>query len=357
MTFKKFVERGTKGLNEGIKTGIETFDKSFFGILPSSMYIICGGSGVGKSTLTDSNFFLYPYFTTDKNVKFIYFSFELSEIKKKIKWLNYIIAKEEGITIPEEVIGGYGDRKLTTYELELIDRYLPKVEKIFEDIDFYADPINPTGIRAILYEYAEKNGKFIFDKSKPYKDANGKTQYPHEKWIPNDPNQRTVIIIDHIALATEEKGATTEKAIIDKIAVYMRWFRNMCGFTPILIQQFNNALQSINRDPRSQEYYTPQQVDMGGSSYTFREAEIVIGGINPGVFDIKKYHKYQILDVYDVKGNLKIKGLGRGASFWFIMKNRDFGNHPVAKLYRGDVPMMQELPSPKANGTVFTWQT
>lgn len=348
MNFNDFIQDGLVGKNEGVLTGISSFDKGFCGILPGSMYVIAAGPGTGKSTLADSNFFLHPYFHSTKKLKFIYFSLELSEIKKKIKWLNYIIATKTGVHIPEEVIAGYGAVKLTIGELQLIDKYLPEVEDIFENIDFYADSINPTGINSILYKYAEANGKFIKEK---YKDSTGQIQYRHLGYEPTDPELRTIIIIDHVGLGTPEKGADSEKKIIDKISTYMKWFRNMCNYSPIVIQQFNTGLQSASRDPRAQEYYTPQQLDLGGSSYTFRDAEVVIGGVNPAMFDIKKYFGYQIIDTN------KVKGLGRGASFWFIMKNRDFGSFKkVAALYRGVVPKMEELPSPNPNGTAFKWQ-
>ena len=130
MNFKSFIEGGLKGKNEGVKTNISAFDSSFFGILKGKMYTIAAGSSTGKSTMVDSAFFLYPYFNSNKKIKFIYFSFELSEIVKKTKWLNYVLAAQEGITIPEELIAGYGDEKLSIAQLELIDKYIPVIDKI-----------------------------------------------------------------------------------------------------------------------------------------------------------------------------------------------------------------------------------
>ncbi len=336
MSFKDFIEGGLSGKNEGVMTGIPAFDESFFGILPGKMYTIAAGSSTGKSTLVDSAFFLSPYFNSDKKLKFIYFSFELSEIVKRTKWLNYVMAIKEGIVIPEEIIAGYGDKKMNATQLDLVHKYIPEVDAIFEDIDFYQDTLNPTGINSILYEYAENNGSFI---KEPYRDREGRLQYKHAGYIPDDPDLRTVIIIDHIGLCSPESGLKDKKSIIDKTSDYLKWFRNMCGFSPVVIQQFNNNLQSTNRDPRNQEYYTPQQLDLGGSSYTFQDSDVVIGGVNPGVFDIPVYLKYQI-----------VNGLGRSASFWYVMKNRDFGKFKIAPLYRDDSPIMRTMGPPDSKG-------
>lgn len=341
MNFNDFIKGGLIGKNEGIKTGVPAFDESFYGILKGKMYTIAAGSSTGKSTIVDSAFFLYPYFNSDKRIKFIYFSFELSEIVKRTKWLNYVLAAQEGITIPEDVVAGYGDTKMTTEQLELVERYIPVVDKIFEDIDFYQDTMNPTGIHSMLYEYAEKNGKFI---KEDYEDKNGKIQQKHVGYEPNDPDQRTIVIIDHIGLCSPERGLNDKKQIIDKASDYLKWFRNICGFSPVIIQQFNNNLQSINRDPRAQEYYTPQQIDLGGSSYTFQDSDVVIGGVNPGVFDIPTYLGYQIL------GTTAKAGLGRSASFWYVMKNRDFGKFKIAALYRDDAPIMVPMDKPDRSG-------
>lgn len=341
MSFNDFILGGLSGKNEGIETGIRAFDESFYGILKGKMYVIAAGSSTGKSTLVDSAFFLHPYFHSDKKIKFIYFSFELSDIVKKTKWLNYILNAKEGITLQEEVIAGYGKVKLTKDQLALVNKYIPEVEEIFDSIDFYQDPMNPTGINSVLYEYAERNGTFIKEK---YTDREGRKQEKHVGYVPNDPDQRTIIIIDHIGLCSPEKGASEKKHIIDKTSDYLKWFRNLCGFSPVIIQQFNNNLQSINRDPRSQEYYTPQQLDLGGSSYTFQDADVVIGGVNPGVFDIPTYLGYQILPATNKKG------LMRSASFWYVMKNRDFGTFKIAALYRPDAPMMLNMDKPDRYG-------
>ena len=341
MNFKDFIIGGLTGENEGVMTNIPAFDESFFGILKGKMYVIAAGSSTGKSTLVDSAFFLDPYFNSNKDIKFIYFSFELSEIVKKTKWLNYLLSAKEGVTIPEAIIAGYGKIKMTVSQIELVDKYIPEVEKIFEDIDFYQDTMNPTGLNSILYEYAEKNGTFI---KETYIDKEGRKQEKHIGYEPNNLEKRTIIIIDHIGLCSPEKGATDKKQIIDKASDYLKWFRNICGFSPVIIQQFNNNLQSVNRDPKAQEYYTPQQLDLGGSSYTFQDADVVIGGMNPGVFDIPIYLGYQILPTASKRG------LGRSASFWYVMKNRDFGAFRVAAVYRDDAPIMVSMDKPNKNG-------
>jgi replicative DNA helicase len=92
-------EEGKLGKNQGVSTGISNLDKAIDGIQRRAIYTIAADAKVGKTTFVDQAFLLEPFITSlnnielNKNLKWIYFSFEISRIKKEFKLACYFFAK------------------------------------------------------------------------------------------------------------------------------------------------------------------------------------------------------------------------------------------------------------------------
>jgi hypothetical protein len=108
MNFEHRFRQGLKGLNFGLPTGMPEIDKLVGGIQKEAIYGIAAGPKVGKTTFVDSGFVIKPseFYIKElsrgnpKNleVEWIYFSFEISRVKKEFKYIAYYIAEDYGIT-------------------------------------------------------------------------------------------------------------------------------------------------------------------------------------------------------------------------------------------------------------------
>ena len=323
----QYIEKGQSGLNRALPMGIHDPNNAVIGVLPSHYYLIGADSGVGKTTFADYHFLIPPYFNPvdDIEVDWFYYSLELPLPMKMLSWLNYIIYINENETLPLTDIAGFTGKKLSQRQLDLIDKYTPVVEKLIDDINIHADSINPTGIHAELFEFAKKNGTFVYEE---YEVGTEKKQRI-TGYLPDNPNKRVIVIIDHLALLSSERGKN-KKELMDKMSEYAIWFRNICGFTFVMVQQFNTSLESNSRsNNRNSQRITPSKVDFGDSTYTYRDADVVIGGVCPAKFEIATYRGYNITEYKE------------SLTFWFLIKNRWIGRNFVYPLERiRDVPIL-----------------
>lgn len=326
-----YILQGQEGLNKALPIGIDDPTDALIGILPSHYYLVGADSGIGKTTFADYNYLLTPYFEnkdSEFDVDWFYYSLELGASMKMMSWLNYVIYKEEKKIIPLTDIAGFKGTKLTTEQLDLIEKYIPTIEALKNDINFSDDTINPTGIRAELMDYAKKNGEFIYEKYQ----IDGKTHQKIVDYIPNNPKKRTIIIVDHIALLGVESGKST-KQLMDLLSEYAVWFRNKCGFTFVMVQQFSTNLENNSRSQnRNDLRIIPTRSDFGDSTYTYRDADIVVGGVCPAKFEIASYRGFDINEY------------GESLTFWYVIKNRWIGKLREYPLERQrDLPMFKSL--------------
>jgi hypothetical protein len=325
----KYIQDGQLGYNKALPIGIEDPKEALIGVLPKHYYLIGADSGVGKTTFTDFNFLLTPYFNKPENidVQWFYYSLELGASMKKMSWLNYVIHKEEGVILPLSDLAGFKGNKLTSKQLELIEKYSPIVEKLAEDIRLVDDTVNPTRIYYELMDFAKKNGKLHYKKY----EADGKQLEKLVGYTPNNPNQRVIIIVDHIALLASENNKNT-KQTMDLLSEYMVKFRNIFGYTPVIVQQFNTSQEAQSRTQNKNTMrITPGKSDFGDSTYTWRDCDIALGGVCPARYEIASFRGY---NVNELKESL---------TFWFLIKNRWIGKSEVYALERlRDLPILKK---------------
>lgn len=323
------VKRGQQGLNKALPIGIKDPKDALIGILPSHYYLIGADAGVGKTTFTDYNFVLTPYFNQpdDIDIQWFYYSLELGASMKKASWLNYVIWREEKKLIPIDDLLGFKGTILTEEQMFLIEKYTPVVEKLAADVRLHDDSINPTGIYHELLDFAEKNGNFTYEDY----EIRGVKHKRRTSYIPDNPRQRVIVVIDHLALLSSEQNKS-RKELMDLMSEYAIKLRNLCGFTFVIVQQFSTAQEAQSRSQnKNQMRITPGRSDFGDSTYTYRDAEVVIGGVCPAKFEFENYRGYDI------------KQFGESLTFWFVIKNRWIGKNTVYPLKRvRDLPILTE---------------
>lgn len=320
------IQDGKSGNNLGLPIVLNNINKVLYGVQQARYYLVGADSGVGKTTFADFMFVLHGYIAAKREgrkLKIFYYSFEISEEEKIAKWIcfvskflfdlplhmDYVMGRIHGMTVSDE-------------DQEVIDKCLDFLAELLECVTFIDTPKNPTAIFHDAIEYAEANGvvKRTDVVNKKVLDEAGKPKVVSyiTGFIPNDPREIVMYLVDHVALCTSEQGYDT-KQTMDLLSKYMVFIRNKFRFTPVMIQQFNTELQSVERRKFKSAALAPQRNDFGDSKYTYRDADIVFGLLKPSQFDIAEFYGYSILIGKDNNRNY---AFGDNFLAVFLMKNR-----------------------------------
>jgi replicative DNA helicase len=286
--------QGREGVNMGMANGLKRINNYIHGTHKGRYILIGADSGVGKTTIAD---FMYVYSLwkackkAGRKLYIKYFSFEISAAEKKLKWIAQWIKHIYDVDLPTDYIAGrIAGLTVSDEHMRMVMRAYAVVEEMLRDIEIIDHMLHPTGMLNMLIEkHYEKIGKVIRDEGKEGKKG------MIRGFKPNDPQALTIAITDHLALINTEKGAFTKKDIMDRWSVYSVMCRNVFGTTFIQIQQFNTSQMSAYREQKKSEAaIAPGRMDFGDSSYTFRDADLVMGLVKPVQYDLKTYHGWNL---------------------------------------------------------------
>jgi len=328
---KNEVQAGLDGRNNGIPMGFDRLNR-FIGIRKSMYFLVGGLTGSGKTSFIDDAFVLNPvdWYLTQKDpqikLKIIYRSMERSRTYKLAKWVSRKIFIDHGTTIPVTKLLGWTD-KMSHDEHDLFlmyEDYMTRVEDIVTIID---GPENAVGIAKELKAHALKNGHI--EQIDEY----------NKRYIPDDENTVTIVVLDHIGLLKTTKDQTTKKETIDKMSDELRYARDFYGYTPVVVSQFNRSISNIMRIKNGD--VEPQLEDFAESSQTQNDADVVLALFDPlryKVLDTSGYDLNKLKDQYGAKYYRSLR----------LIKN-SYGEDDVriGLGFMGQVGMFKELPRQK----------
>jgi hypothetical protein len=237
---RKAVQEGMDGRNNGIPMGFDRLNR-YIGIR-KSMYTLIGGlTGSGKTSFVDDAYVLNPfdwyiskYNKTNFKLKIIYRSMERSRTYKLSKWVSRKIFLDHGIVIPVNKLLGWTE-KMSKDEHDLFLMYEDYMGEMSEVMTIIDGPENPVGIAKELKTHALKNGKI--EQLDEY----------NKIYVPNNDNEITIVIIDHIGLLKTTTAQPTKKDAIDKMSDELRYARDFYGYTPVVVSQFNRSISNPQR--------------------------------------------------------------------------------------------------------------
>lgn len=315
------------------------FSEYLAGIQQKRYYLISGASGAGKSQLTDHLFIFTPndFIKRETNVTFkvFYFSLELDKETKVTQWMTRRLYDEHKIRANINILQSVGSNRLS----DSILMALKETEQYFDKLESYVQindsTLNPTGIIKAMDNYARMNGKII---QKPYqikeKHEDG-TITEHEvlgfdRYIPNNPDEYVIIIVDHASLLNLESGMPI-KQTIEKLSKEFVRLKNRYHYIPVLIQQ--QSAESENLEHFKADKLVPSKSGLAETKLTYNDCDIALGIFSPYKHDIKTYKGYDIVQMGDAYRNLN------------IFKNR-FGiqNVNAGVYFDGAVNYFKELP-------------
>jgi hypothetical protein len=328
---KREVQAGLDGRNNGIPMGFDRLNR-YIGIR-KSMYTLVGGlTGSGKTSFIDDAYVLNPFdwYIANKppgmKLRVIYRSMERSRTYKYAKWVSRKIFLDQGVIIPVNKLLGWTE-KMSKDEHDLFLMYEDYMENMKEVITIIDGPENPIGIAKHLKEHALENG--VMEDVDQY----------NKRYIPNNESELTIVVIDHIGLLKPTKDYPTKKQLIDKMSDELRYARDMFGYSPVIVSQFNRDISSPMRLKNGD--VEPQLEDFADSSQTQNDADVVLALFDPMRYKVQDPSGYDLNKLRDEFGAKYFRSLR-------LIKN-SYGEDDVriGLGFLGQIGMFKELPKIK----------
>jgi hypothetical protein len=321
------VDNGIKGKNGGIPMGFDRLNK-YIGIRKKIYFLAGGLTGSGKTSLIDDAFVLNPYdwYISQKNpkikLKIIYRSMERSRTYKLAKWVCRKIFLDHGYVISVSKLLGWTE-KMNKEEHDLFLSYKEYMDKMDDVITIIDGPENPIGIAKDLKTHALKNGRI--EQLDEY----------NKIYIPNDENEITIVVIDHIGLLKPTKDLVTKKQVIDKMSEELRYARDFYGYTPVVVSQFNRDIANPMRIKAGD--VEPALDDFKDSSGPSEDADVVLALFDPMRYKVSDPSGYNLDRLRDEYGNKYFRSLR-------IIKN-SYGSDDIriGLGFLGEIGMFKEL--------------
>jgi hypothetical protein len=251
---------------------------------------------------------------------------ERSKTYKFAKWVSRKIFLDQGIIIPVPKLLGWTD-KMTKDEHDLFLMYEDYMGNMNEVITIIDGPENPVGIAKELKTHALENGKI-----------EQLDQY-NKVYVPNNENELTIVVIDHIGLLKLTQAQPTKKAAIDKMSDELRYARDFYGYTPVVVSQFNRDISNQSRLKNGD--VEPQLEDFADSSSTQNDADVVLALFDPMRYKVEDPSGYDLNKLRDEYGAKYFRSLR-------LIKN-SYGEDDIriGLGFLGQIGMFKELPKRK----------
>jgi hypothetical protein len=324
---KHEVELGLTGRNNGIPMGFDRLNR-YIGIRKSMYFLVGGLTGSGKTSFIDDAFVLNPFdwYIMQKapNIKLriIYRSMERSRTYKLAKWVSRKIFLDHAMIVPVSKLLGWNE-KMTKDEHDLFLMYEDYMNQMNDVITIIDGPENAVGVAKELKAHALQNGRIE------------QVDEFNKRYFPNNENEITIVIIDHIGLLKTTKDQTTKKQAIDKMSDELRYARDFYGYTPVVVSQFNRDISNPIRIKNGD--VEPQLEDFAESSQTQNDADVVLALFDPMRYKVADPSGYALDKLKDEFGAKYFRNLR-------LIKN-SYGEDDVriGLGFMGQIGMFKEL--------------
>ena len=331
------IDAGRKGLNKGLSSGLPKLDSLTYGIIRENITLIGASSGAGKSSLVNYMALYNAYKEYIKSGKktdiwWLIFSFEISKTSLFSRILSMHLYDEYGLIVPHSMIFSLTET-LPDDIYEKIQESLDWLKGLEERCIVVDKPVTARGLYGKCKAFAEEHGDFVIV---------GKGVYNGEEWeaydyIPKNPEQYLIVIIDHVKLFDTQPGHTSKQEI-DEACKYLIHLRDKCKMSIYMVQQLNRGFQDMSRRTEAGGAYADIQLnDFSDTADTVNASNTVLAIFFPYREKLTKWKDY-IIDP-------RRGGLGSICRTISLLKNRD-GNADkfVGIAFYGQCHHWKELP-------------
>lgn len=321
--------KGFYGKNLGIPTGMPKLDVHTGGIIDENYTIIMGGPGTGKTTFLNYTQIIHPYLLwknkkmpeESKNVslKWIYFSYEISEVKTMFSFLSYFLKHEFGLikffangahhqVSPKYLMGQLRCDKTNEF-IRVQDDHIKLILKVMEKymyelfgtdeeegmIRFIDRSMTPEAMETLIVDHMNEIGEDI------YTEVEG-IFGPEKKFVrykKNNEDLKTIILIDHLR---KVKG-TDDKVKVDSMSNIILELRNRYRLYIVALLHTNREhLGGDNKKFMKEEIYPGARAGKG-SGNPLEDCDIFISMFNPNDLEFKLKKHFGLM-IRDDNGNI-----------------------------------------------------
>lgn len=260
-----------------IPSPFKRFSEDFNGIEQGKYYVLTANAKVGKTQLTNYLLFsaiLYAYYNPKKiRLKIFYFNLEESEEVIALRFISFLLYQftNRQTRLGEKDLMSLNNKALNPEILRILTTSPYKeILEFFEQIVEFRTERHPTGIVNACEQYLRANGKIIY-KKQPITDKDThevKIVDAFDYYIPNDPDEYVMGIVDHISLVNPESGMTLKQSIDNLSSRYVK-LRNNFKFIPVIVHQQAADQESIENFKLSK--LKPSAMGLADSKYTGRD--------------------------------------------------------------------------------------
>lgn len=322
------IDEGMRGLNRGLPMGLDRTTTIINDVQRGRYDLVAAKTSVGKTAFVDQCYVTNPLEYVlgpegqAQNIKYdcLYFSLEISAEDKLTKLLARKLYDETGIVTGSSVLLSRGQNELNPEIRQHLDTYADHFEKFEEYVHIMDEYTTSEAIHNKIMEFANENGTFTREK--------GRFVY-----TPHHPNHYVLLIVDTINLV-EPMDRQTLKQAIDALSKKFIWFRNVCKYTPVVVQQYNAEIS----DPRRIQTGRVEPIgdDLEDSKRTSKDCNTYLSLFDPLDMGLSRHRGY---DIKRMKGNFRQLQ---------VIKNRDGERGSrVGLKFGGAVGLFEEIPRPK----------
>ena len=313
------IEKGKNGENIGASTGLPKLDKIIGGIQPARYYLLGAASSAGKTSFVlYMMYYMLKNATKDAPVYFQYYSLEIGSEVLLAKLLALYCAEEYGIYLTINDIFSF-ESKLSDYHYQCLNDAKSWLQEIRNSINIIDTTVNAKNLYATISTFAERYGKYV--------EENGK-----KRFVPNNPRQKVIGIIDHLNLVQPSEGRKLKEEI-DLMSSYMVTIKRKLQVSWFALMQQNRESSSMDR--RKADLSEPGLNDLKDSSTPAQDADVVLQLFYPFREKLTSYRGYPIL------GDNGFKNTFRSI---ITSKNRyGVANQVIGCAFYGSVGWFKEL--------------
>lgn len=325
-----------------IPSPFKRFMDDFPGIEQGKYYIISAATKVGKTQLANFIFLynsvLYAYNHPDKlSLRILYYPLEETQEAITLRFMSYLLYKISEGKIrksPTDLKSVREDQPIDEEILNILESEPYKgILQFFEEHVTFVPDRNPYGIYRQAMIYAENNGKTHTKKLEIKDNKTGEiieTKDVFDYYVPDNPKEYVMIMIDHIGLISTE-GKMDLRESINKLSDNLIQLRNRYNYIPVVIQQ--QGQETTNLEAFKANKIRPTISGLSDSKYTAKDCNVMLGLTSPYMHELPEYLGYDI------------RRLKNYARFLEVVINRDGQSNGMIGLYfDGSCNFYAELP-------------
>ena len=275
------IDRGRAGKEQGYSIGLPKLEQIIDGVTKGTYTLIAAESGVGKSSLMLYSYVYRPLMDhlDDKKFKISLFSLEMNADKILAKLLStYIFEKYNKRLSVKQLLSVQKGFILNDECYAIVEECIPWMKKVESIITIYDKSTTANSLYSNILKELNSRGHFEeTEKRKIY--------------YPDDPDLVHLVIVDHLARIFVSPGNTLKQEM-DLASKYLYSLKNRCGISPIVIQQMNRSIQSMDR--RKEGMVTPLTSDLKDTNSTVEDAEIILAIFDPDKAKLNSHRGYDI---------------------------------------------------------------